>query len=87
MVIVVIIVSVIVIYYEKKQKKKTDEDGYVDTYSLPSTPNTRDHHIVAISNNPAYGMSYGIRDYNVATSDNPAYGIHPASEPTHNSIR
>ena len=51
---VVIIASVIVIYY-KKQKKKTDKYDYVETYKLPSSPNTRDH-IVATSDNPAYGM-------------------------------
>ena len=52
-IIVVIIASVIVIYY-KKQKTKTN---YVETYSLPSNPNTRDHIIaMSTSDNPAYGM-------------------------------
>ena len=51
-IIVVIMASVIVIYYKKK---KTDEYDYVETYLLPSNPNTRGH-IVATSDNPAYGM-------------------------------
>ena len=52
-IIVVIIASVIVIYYKKK---KTDEYDYVETYLLPSNPNTRGH-IVATSGNPAYPAS------------------------------
>ena len=56
-IIVVIIASVIVIYYMIKQKKKTNDYDYVETYSLPSNPNTRDHIIaMSTSDNPAYGM-------------------------------
>ena len=85
-IIVLIIVSVIVIYYKKKQKKKIDEYDYVETYSLPSNPNTTDNQIVAISDNPAYEMSSSTRDHYVATSDNPAYGMHPASESTQPTV-
>ena len=54
-IIVVIIASVISIriYYKKNQEKKTDE--YVETYKLPSSPNTRDH-AVATSDNHAYKL-------------------------------
>ena len=67
---VVIIASVIVNYYKKKQKKKMDEYDYVETYSLPSNHDTRDH-IVATC---------------MATSDNPAYGVLLDSKPTQPTV-
>ena len=80
-----IVITVVIIASVINKKKKTDEYDYVETYELPSSPNTRDHY-VATSDNPAYGMSSGTKDHNVATSDNPAYGMHPASKPTQSTV-
>ena len=69
-----IVITVVIIASVINKRKKTDEYDYVETYELPSSPNTRDHY-VATSDNPAYGMSSGTKDHYVATSDNPAYGM------------